>query len=45
MFFFGMELNPEFGCLKEAFVQACVGRGRKEAMKKTTEIQTDRDRD
>lgn len=32
-----MEQNPEFGCLKEAFVQARVGRGREEALEKTIE--------
>lgn len=42
---FGMEQDPEFGWLKEAFVQAHVGRGREEAPEKTIESQTDRDRD
>ncbi len=42
---FGMDRDPEFGWLKEAFVQAHVGRGREEALEKTIENQTDRDRD
>lgn len=41
----GMEQNLEFGWLKEAFVQACVGQGREEALEKTVVSQTDRDRD
>lgn len=39
----GMELHPEFGWLKEAFVQAHVGRGREDAQEKTIKSKTDRD--
>lgn len=42
---FGMEQDPEFGWLKEAFVQAHAGQRREEALEKTIKSQTDRDRD
>lgn len=44
MLSFVMEQDPEFGCIKEAFVQAHAGRVREEALEKIIS-QTDTGKD
>lgn len=44
MMSFVMEQDPDYGCMKEAFVQTHAGRVRDEALEQIIS-QTDRDRD